>query len=94
VKRLDELGLSGATNIVVMSDQGVGHSAFGVNLNAELIRAGPKARDSDDVGIARSGQTQLIHLKNHDRTLFRRITEFLRAQGWAGVLFYRRQSRF
>jgi arylsulfatase A-like enzyme len=88
LKRLDALGLSGATNIIVVSDHGFSHSAFGVNLGAELIKGGLKASvDSDDVGIASSGQTQLIHVKNHDRALIHRITEFLRAQDWAGVLF-------
>jgi arylsulfatase A-like enzyme len=86
--RLDTLGLMRTTNIIVVSDHGFSHAAFGVNLSSELIKAGLKASsDSDDVGIASSGEAQLIHVKDHDRALIQRITEFLRAQDWAGVLF-------
>src|SRR5499427_5192859 len=88
LKRLDALGRSGTTNIIVVSDHGFGHSAFGVNVAAELIKAGLKAGpDSDDVVLASSGQTQLIHVKDRNRTHIRRITDFLKAQEWTGVLF-------
>jgi predicted AlkP superfamily pyrophosphatase or phosphodiesterase len=87
---LDRLGLGGSTNIIVVSDHGFSHSAFGVNLTAELIKAGLKASaGSDDVVIASSGQTMLLHVKDRDPALIHRITEFLKAQDWAGVLFTR-----
>jgi predicted AlkP superfamily pyrophosphatase or phosphodiesterase len=87
-KKLDALSLAEATNIIVVSDHGFGHGVFGVNLNAELIKAGLKARaDSDDVVIASSGQTMLLHVKDRDPALIHRITEFLKAQEWVGVLF-------
>jgi predicted AlkP superfamily pyrophosphatase or phosphodiesterase len=86
--RLDALGLAGATNIMIVSDHGFGHGVFGVNLNAELIKAGLKASvASDDVVIASSGQTMLLHVKDRDPALIHRLTEFLKAQDWAGVLF-------
>src|SRR5207253_2797662 len=88
LKRLDALGLAGATNIIVVSDHGFGHSAFGVNLSAELIKAGLKASPgSDDVVIASSGQTLLLHVKDRNPALIHRLTQFLQAQEWAGVLF-------
>jgi predicted AlkP superfamily pyrophosphatase or phosphodiesterase len=88
LKRLDALGLAGSTNIIVVSDHGFGHSAFGVNTTAELIKAGLKGgADSDDVVIASSGQTLLLHVKDHDPALIHRLTKFLQAQDWAGVLF-------
>src|SRR5215467_11532435 len=88
LKRLDELGRANATNIIVVSDHGFSRSAFGVNVTAELIKAGLKAGpDSDDVVLASSGQTQLIHVKDRDRTRIHAITEFLKAQAWTGVLF-------
>jgi len=88
LKRLEALGIAGTTNIIVVSDHGFGHSAFGVNVTAELIKAGLKAGpDSDDVVFASSGQTELIHVKDHDRDRIHRITEFLKAQDWTGVLF-------
>src|SRR5215813_11769724 len=54
----------------------------------ELIKAGLKAGpDSDDVVLASSGQTQLIHVKDRDRARIHAITEFLKSQEWTGVLF-------
>jgi predicted AlkP superfamily pyrophosphatase or phosphodiesterase len=88
LKKLDALGLAGASNIIIVSDHGFGHGVFGVNLNGELIKAGLKARaDSDDVVIASSGQTMLLHVKDRDPAAIRRITDFLKAQDWVGVLF-------
>jgi predicted AlkP superfamily pyrophosphatase or phosphodiesterase len=88
IKKLDALGLADTTNIMIVSDHGFGHGVFGVNLNAELIKAGLKASvASDDVIIASSGQTMLLHVKDRDPALIQRITEFLKAQDWVGVLF-------
>ena len=88
LKRLDALGLAGSTNIIVVSDHGFGHGVFGVNLTAELIKAGLKASgNSDDVVVASSGQTMLLHVKERDPALIRRLTRFLQAQDWIGVLF-------
>src|SRR5260370_26517914 len=56
--------------------------------SAELIKAGLKAGpDSDDVVLASSGQTQLIHVKDRDRARIHQIADFLKAQEWTGVLF-------
>jgi arylsulfatase A-like enzyme len=88
LKRLEALGLAGSTNIIVVSDHGFGHGVFGVNLTAELIRAGLKASGtSDDVVVASSGQTMLLHVKDRDPALIRRLTGFLQVQDWIGVLF-------
>jgi arylsulfatase A-like enzyme len=88
LKRLDELGRRDTTNIIVVSDHGFSRSSFGVSITAELIKAGLKAGpDSDDVVLASSGQTQLIHVKDRDRARIHAITEFLKAQDWTGVLF-------
>jgi arylsulfatase A-like enzyme len=92
LKRLDELGRRDTTNIIVVSDHGFSRSTFGVNVTAELIAAGLKAGpDSDDAVIASSGQTQLIHVKDRDRTRIHAITAFLQAKDWTGVLFTRGQ---
>ena len=88
LKQLEALGIAATTNIIVVSDHGFGHSAFGVNVTAELIKAGLKAGpDSDDVVLASSGQTQLIHVKDRDRARIHQIADFLKAQEWTGVLF-------
>jgi predicted AlkP superfamily pyrophosphatase or phosphodiesterase len=86
--KLEMLGLAGETNIIVVSDHGFSQSTYGVNVTAELIKAGLKAGpDSDDVVIASSGQTLLLHVRDRDASLIHKLTEFLRAQDWAGVLF-------
>jgi len=73
---------------MIVSDHGFSHSAFGVNLTAELIKAGLKASAaSDDVVVASSGQTLLLHVRDRDPALIRRIIAFLQAQDWIGVLF-------
>ncbi len=88
LKRLETLGRLASTNIIVVSDHGFGHSAFGINVTAELIKAGLKAGpDSDDVVIASSGQTLLLHIKDRDAARIHRIADFLKAQAWSGVLF-------
>jgi Type I phosphodiesterase / nucleotide pyrophosphatase len=88
LRKLETLGLANQTNIIVVSDHGFSHSGFGVDVTAELIKAGLKAGpDSDDVVIASSGQTLLLHVRDRDAAVIRRVTEFLRSQDWAGVLF-------
>ena len=86
--RLRELGLADKTNIIVVSDHGFGHSAYGVDLTGELIKAGLKAGpDSDDVVIASSGQTMALHVRDHDPQRIGAVVRFLQQQPWTGVLF-------
>ncbi len=86
--RLRELGLANKTNIIVISDHGFGHGTYGVNVTDELIKAGLKAGpDSDDVVIASSVQTILLHVRNRDPERIAAIVRFLQRQAWAGVLF-------
>jgi predicted AlkP superfamily pyrophosphatase or phosphodiesterase len=86
--KLRELGLAEKTNIIVVSDHGFGHSAFGVDLTGELIKAGLKAGpDSDDVVIASSGQTMALHVRDRDPQRIGAVVRFLQRQPWAGVLF-------
>jgi arylsulfatase A-like enzyme len=88
LRRLDVLDRSRTTNIIVLSDHGFGQGAFGVNVTAELIRGGLKAGpDSDDVVLASSGQTVLMHVKDRDQARIHQIVDFLKAQEWTGVLF-------
>jgi len=85
LRKLESLGLANQTNIIVVSDHGFSHSGFGVNgIGQGRPQGGP---DSDDVVIASSGQTLLLHIRNRDAALIHRLTEFLRSQDWTGVLF-------
>jgi Type I phosphodiesterase / nucleotide pyrophosphatase len=88
VDKVAGLGLAEKTNIIVVSDHGFGHSAFGVDLTGELIKAGLKAApDSDDVVIASSGQAMALHVRDHDPERIGALVRFLQKQPWAGVLF-------
>jgi predicted AlkP superfamily pyrophosphatase or phosphodiesterase len=88
IDRLRELGLAERTNIIVVSDHGFGHGIFGVNVTEELRKAGLKAGpDSDDVVVASSGQTMLMHVRDHNPQRISEIVRFLQKQAWVGVLF-------
>src|SRR3984957_10411359 len=67
LERLRALGLAEKTNIFVVTDHGFGYGAFGVDVTGELIKAGLKAGpDSDDVVVASSGQTILLHVRDRN----------------------------
>jgi len=86
--RLRELGLADKTNIFVVSDHGFGHGIFGVDVTGELIKAGLKAApDSDDLVIASSGQTMLLHMRERNPERIGATVRFLQRQPWAGVIF-------
>jgi predicted AlkP superfamily pyrophosphatase or phosphodiesterase len=88
LQRLRELGLADKTNLIVVSDHGFGHGAFGVAVTGELIKAGLKAGpDSDDVVVASSGQTILLYVRERNAERISAVVRFLQRQPWAGVVF-------
>lgn len=88
LEKLKALGLENRTDIFVVSDHGFSLQTFGVNVAQALIDAGLKAgRDSDDVVVASSGQSVLLHVKGRDPDRIQAIVRFLQAQEWIGVLF-------
>src|SRR5262249_4102075 len=87
LERLDQLGLAERTNILIVSDHGFGQTTFGIDLNGELVKAGLKEEGSDDVVIASSGQTALLHVRDHNAERIGAIVRFLQRQTWAGVIF-------
>jgi hypothetical protein len=79
--RLRALGLADKTNILVISDHGFGHGVFGVDLTGELIKAGLKTGpDSDDVVIASSTQTVLLHVRDRNPERIGALVRFLQKQ--------------
>ena len=88
LERLRGLGLAEKTNVFVVSDHGFGHGAFGVDVTGEFIKAGLKAGpNSDDVVVASSGQTILLHVRDRNAERISAVVRFLQRQPWAGVLF-------
>lgn len=88
LQRLESLGVLENTNIFVVSDHGFSTYKESVNMTGALVEAGlKKSADSDDLMLASSGQSVLIHVKNRDAEKIKEIVAFLQKQEWAGVLF-------
>ena len=88
LEKLKSLGLYEKTDIFVVSDHGFSLVNYRVNVAQELIGAGLKsAPESDDVVIASSGQSVLLHIKNHDAERIENIVRYLQKQQWCGVVF-------
>jgi len=84
---LDRRGLTGRTNIFLVSDHGFSLTTGTVDVAGELIGAGLKAGpDSDDVVVAGTGGA-LVYVKGHDPTRIRKIGAYLQRQPWAGPLY-------
>ncbi len=88
LQKLKALGLYDATDVFIVSDHGFGTYNYNVNVAQALIDAGlKKSASSDDVVLASSGQSVLIHVKDRDKARIAEITDFLKTQAWCGVLF-------
>ncbi len=84
LKKLKELGLYERVNIIVTSDHGMNEDVQSINLkesckNAEI--------NPDDFIIASSGETLLLHVKDHDKIKIKRIVEHLQSKNWVGAIF-------
>jgi predicted AlkP superfamily pyrophosphatase or phosphodiesterase len=84
------LGFADRTNVFVASDHGFSVNAGTVDVTRELIDAGVKtAPDSDDVVVASSGQTMLLHVKDRAMGPVQKIVAFLQSREWVDVVFTR-----
>ena len=94
LKKLYELGLANASDIIVLSDHGFTRNGYGVNLTDELVKAKLKASaNSDDVVLASNGSSVLLHVKQKDRVRIKQIVQFLERQTWAGQYSLKRITR-
>jgi arylsulfatase A-like enzyme len=85
---LDELGLTGATDVFVVSDHGFTTNSAGVDVARALSDAGLKASpDSDDVVLASSGQAVGVYVKGGDAARVAGIVRLIQANDWGGVIF-------
>lgn len=86
--KLQELGLSDKTDIMVVSDHGFSSHNFKVDATLALIKGGLKtAAESDDVVLASNGQSVLVHVKGRVSHRISSIVRFLQAQDWVDVIF-------
>jgi arylsulfatase A-like enzyme len=85
---LDDRGLTGSTDVFVVSDHGFTTNTAGIDLARVLIDAGLKASpDSADVVLASSGQAVALHVEGRDAERIARIARLARSAEWGGVLF-------
>jgi arylsulfatase A-like enzyme len=85
---VESLGLGGTTDVFVASDHGFTTNTSGVDVAGALVEAGLKtALDSTDVVLASSGQAVAVHAEGGDADRIARITRFIQAQRWGGVVF-------
>ncbi|HJY81849.1 MAG TPA: alkaline phosphatase family protein, partial [Candidatus Binatia bacterium] len=88
LQKLAALGLADGTDLFVVSDHGFSVQTSAVNVTQALMDAGLKtALDSDDVVVASSGQSVLLHVKARQPRRITEIVRFLQTQDWTGVLF-------
>jgi len=88
LQKVKDLGLGERANIFVVSDHGFGTYKYSINVTEELINVGLKeSKDSDDVVLASSGQSVLLHVKDRNMEKIKNIVSFLQMQDWTGVLF-------
>jgi len=82
-------GLDAAsTSVLVVSDHGFTTNTAGVDVAGALVEAKLKAAaDSTDVILASSGQAVALHVDGHDADRIARLSRFIQAQDWGGVIF-------
>jgi arylsulfatase A-like enzyme len=86
--RLQGLGLSDRTTVVITSDHGFAHHGAGVDAAGRLIAAGLKAsRTSTDVVIASQSQSLLLYLADDSLDRVEQVVRFLQGEPWADVIF-------
>ncbi len=84
ITRLKELGLYENANIIITSDHGMNTDVSAVNIEETFNSGGI---NSDDYVIASSGETVLLHVKDHDKSIIKKIVELLQSKDWTGAIF-------
>jgi arylsulfatase A-like enzyme len=85
---IEELGLTAATTVFVVSDHGFTTNTKGIDVAGALVAAGLKtSATSRDVVLASSGQAVALHVERRDASRIERIVRFLQSRDWCGVVF-------
>ena len=84
LNKLKELGFYKRVNIIVTSDHGMNEDEQSINLKESCKNTGI---NPDDIIIASSGETLLLHVKDHDKIKIKRIVEHLQSKNWVGAIF-------
>jgi len=84
IEKLKELGLYENANIIITSDHGMNTDVSKVNLKETFENSGI---NSDDFVIASSGETVLLHVKDHDKSTIKKMVKQLQSKDWTGAIF-------
>jgi arylsulfatase A-like enzyme len=86
--RIEALGLTGRTTVIVTSDHGFAHHRAGVDAVGRLVAAGLKAdRTSTDVIVASQSQSLLFYLPGAESGRIEEVVRFLQGEPWVDVVF-------
>jgi arylsulfatase A-like enzyme len=86
--RIEALGLTGRTTVIVTSDHGFAHHRTGVDVVGRLVEAGIKAsRTSADVIVASQSQSLLFYLPGAGPDRVEQVVRFLQGEPWVDVVF-------
>ena len=84
IEKLKELGLFENANIIITSDHGMNTDVNAINIKETFESSGI---NSDDFVIASSGETVLLHVKDHDKSMIKKMVEQLQSKDWTGAIF-------
>ncbi len=84
IGKLKELGLYENANIIITSDHGMNTDVSSINLKENFESSGI---NSNDYVIASSGETVLLHVKDHDKSLIKKMVRQLQSEYWIGAIF-------
>jgi arylsulfatase A-like enzyme len=86
--RIEALGLTGRTTVIIASDHGFAHHNTGVDVVGRLVAAGMKAgRTSTDVIVASQSQSLLFYLPGAASRRIEEVVRFLQGEPWVDVVF-------
>lgn len=88
--RIDALGLSDRTSVIVTSDHGFARHDAGVDVVGRLVDAGLKTdRTSIDLVVASQAQSVLFYQPGGDAARTTDLVRFLQGEAWVDVIFTR-----
>ena len=90
LEKMNALGLTARTTVIVTSDHGFAHHPTGVDVVGRLIDGGFKAdRSSTDVIVASQSQSVFLYLPGPSIKRLAALVRFLQEEPWADVIFTR-----
>ena len=88
--KIDRLGHTGETDVIIVSDHGFARHTDGVNVTQSLVTAGLKKDPrSTDIIVASQAQSVLFYVQDRSSGAVERLVAFLQRQPWVDVILTR-----